>query len=130
MDREISIKEQKKRRLKKMLRVIVPAILIIAVAVIGISSLAPSMKKSSLDFMTTDKGTVETSADASGKVVPAYELTITSPVSTKILEIYCHEGDVVEQGQSLMKLDLASEETELQKLADQTLMRRYDTEQT
>lgn len=130
MDREISIKEQKKRKLKKILRIIVPAILIIAAAVIGISSLAPSMKRSSLDFMTTDKGTVETSADASGKVVPAYELTITSPVSTKILEIYCHEGDVVEQGQSLMKLDLASEETELQKLADQTLMRRYETEQT
>ena len=58
-------------------------------------------------------------------------MTITSPVSTKILEIYyCHEGDAVERGQSLMKLDLAGEETELQNLANQKMMRNYDTRQT
>ena len=108
----------------------IPLIIIFAVIILSISFMAPSMKRESLDFITVDKGTVETSADASGKVVPAYELIITSPVATRIMEIYCHEGDNVKKGESLMKLDLASEETELQNLADQRMMKRYDTEQT
>ncbi len=110
--------------------VAIPLIIIFAGIILSISFMAPSMKRESLDFITVDKGTVETSADASGKVVPAYELIITSPVATRIMEIYCHEGDNVKKGESLMKLDLASEETELQNLADQRMMKRYDTEQT
>lgn len=110
--------------------VAIPLVIIFAGIILSISFMAPSMKRESLDFITVDKGTVETSADASGKVVPAYELIITSPVATRIMEIYCHEGDNVKKGESLMKLDLASEETELQNLADQRMMKRYDTEQT
>ena len=130
MDREISPKEQKKRKIKKIMAVAIPLVVIFAGIILSISFMAPSMKRESLDFITVDKGTVETSADASGKVVPAYELIITSPIATRILEIYCHEGDNVEKGESLMKLDLASEETELKNLADQRMMKRYDTEQT
>lgn len=130
MDREISKEEQRKRKIKTILRIAVPtAIVIIALAII-IPQFAPTMRRDSLTFAKVDRGTVETSADASGKVIPAYEMTITSPVSTKILEIYCHEGDVVEPGESLLKLDLMSEETELQNLADQKMMRSYDKEQT
>lgn len=130
MDREISPKEQKKRKIKKIMTVAIPIVIIFVGIILSISFMAPSMKRESLDFITVDKGTVETSADASGKVVPAYELIITSPVATRIMEIYCHEGDNVKKGESLMKLDLASEETELQNLADQRMMKRYDTEQT
>lgn len=130
MDREISLKEQKKLRRRKILKACVPIAVVSAGTIFALSSIAPSMDRSGLDFITADTGTVEMSADASGKVVPAYEMTITSPVSTKILEIYCHEGDAVERGQSLMKLDLAGEETELQNLANQKMMRNYDTRQT
>ncbi len=130
MDREISPKEQKKRKIKKIMTVAIPLVVIFTGIILSISFMAPSMKRANLDFVSVDKGTVETSADASGKVVPAYELIITSPVATRIMEIYCHEGDNVEKGESLMKLDLASEETELQNLADQRMMKRYNTEQT
>lgn len=130
MDKEISIEERRKQKLKTILKIAIPAVLIIAAVVIGIVSMAPSMKRESLDFITVDRGTVETSADASGKVVPAYEMTITSPINTKILEIYCHEGDFVEPGQSLLKLDLESEETQMQNLADERMMKSYDTQQT
>lgn len=130
MDREISLKEKRKRKYKKILRIAAPvAAITIAITIIIIST-SGKIKRGDIEFITADRGTVETSADASGKVIPAYELTITSPVATKIIEIYCHEGDVVAPGESLMRLDLASEETELQKLADERLMRRYDTQQT
>lgn len=130
MDREISADVKRKRRIKTILKIAVPAIVIAIIFIVGLMSLEPSIKREQLNFITADRGTVETSADASGKVVPAYELTITSPVSTTILELYCHEGDRVEPGQSLMKLDLLSEETELQNLADQQQMKAYDTQQT
>ena len=130
MDREISKKEQQKQKIKTALKIAVPAVLVVVALTILLPQMAPTMRRESLTFAKVDRGTVETSADASGKVVPAYEMTITSPVATKILEIYCHEGDMVEPGESLMKLDLMSEETELQNLSDQRLMKSYDTEQT
>lgn len=130
MDREISLEERRKLKLKKILRIGIPILIVVIAIIILMSVFTNGVRRSDIDFMVVDKGTLETSADASGKVVPAYEITITSPVATKILEIYCHEGDNVTPGESLMKLDLASEETELQKLADEKLMREYDTQQT
>lgn len=130
MDREISLEERRKLKLKKILRIGIPILFVVIAIIILMSVFTNGVRRSDIDFMVVDKGTLETSADASGKVVPAYEITITSPVATKILEIYCHEGDNVTPGESLMKLDLASEETELQKLADEKLMREYDTQQT
>lgn len=130
MDREISIGERRKRKIRSALKIGVPVLVAAVALAILLPRMAPTMRRESLTFAQADRGTVETSADASGKVVPAYEMTITSPVATKILEIYCHEGDMVEPGESLMKLDLMSEETELQNLADQRLMKSYDKEQT
>lgn len=130
MDREIPAKEQRKRKIRNVLRVAIPVVAVGVAFALVVPNLAPSMNRNGLTFATVETGTVESSADASGKVVPAYEMTITSPVSTRILEIYSHEGDEVEPGQSLLRLDLTSEETQLQNLADEHTMRTYSTEQT
>lgn len=130
MDRLISEKDKRKRRHKKILSIGIPVVAAGTAVIAAFSFISPSMRRDSLDFAVVDKGNVEISADASGKVVPAYELTITSPVATRILEIYCHEGDVVEPGQSLLRLDLLTEETALQNLADQRMMKSLETEQT
>lgn len=130
MDREISLKERKKRKIKLTLKIVLPILAIAVILFFVLLNMRPSIKRENISFVTVDRGTVEASADASGKVVPAYEMTIISPITTKILEIYCHEGDIVEPGQSLLKLDLVSEETQLQNLSDQRMMKSYDKEQT
>lgn len=129
MDREISKEYKRKRKIRLALTIGAGAVAAGVAVAVALLALAPSVKMSSLEFMTADRGTVEASVDASGRVAPAYEIEITSPVSTRILELYCHEGDLVAPGQSLLRLDVAGEETELEKLADRRMMKSYDSEQ-
>ncbi len=84
----------------------------------------------SLTIGRAETGTLESSVVGSGKIVPLYEQAIVSPVATKILEVYCNEGDVVETGQSLLRLDLQSAEIDLRRKADEVSMKKNEIEQT
>lgn len=128
MDREIP-KEiiQKKKRLK--------VIKIVASLCAGIAAVAALMvmtrsgvKASDLKICTADRGTIETSVNASGKVAPAFEEIINSPIATKIIEVYSKAGDSVKAGTPLLRLDLLSAETELKKIQDERQMKQYELE--
>ena len=69
------------------------------------------------------------SVSASGKVVPAFEEIINSPINTRIVEVYRKGGDSVDVGTPILKLDLQSTETEYKKLLDEEQMKRYQLEQ-
>lgn len=66
---------------------------------------------------------------ATGKIVPLYEQAIVSPVGTRIMEVYCNEGDSVEAGESLLRLDLQSAEADYQRMADEVSMKKNEIEQ-
>ena len=68
------------------------------------------VKVSDLVFSKVEKGTIEVSVSASGKVVPAFEEIINSPINTRVLEVYKKGGDSVEVGTPILKLDLQSAE--------------------
>ena len=74
-------------------------------------------------------GAIEVSVSASGKVVPAFEEIINSPINTRIVEVYRKGGDSVDVGTPILKLDLQSTETEYKKLLDEEQMKRYQLEQ-
>ena len=80
-------------------------------------------------FSTVDKGTIEVSVSASGKVVPAFEEIINSPINTRIVEVYRKGGDSVDVGTPILKLDLQSTETDYKKLLDEEEMKRYKLDQ-
>lgn len=129
MDREIPKEEIARKKRKKIAGA---AVVFIAVAalVAGLSTLLrPSVKRSDLTIATVDRGTIQSSVSAGGKVVPAFEEIINSPIATRILEVYGKAGDSVDVGTPLLKLDLQSAETELNKLMDQIEMRRCELEQ-
>lgn len=92
-------------------------------------SLKASVNRDDLMTTTVDRGTIETTVTGSGSVVPAFEEIINSPISTRIMEVYCKAGDSVDMGTPLLRLDLQSTETELNKLKDQIEMKRYELEQ-
>ena len=82
-----------------------------AIAVI-ISFLQTSLNRKDLTISTVDQGVIEVSVSASGKVIPAFEEIINSPINTRIIEIYKKGGDSVDVGTPILKLDLQSAETE------------------
>ena len=87
------------------------------------------VKAKDLVLSTVDKGTIEVSVSASGKVVPAFEEIINSPINTRIVEIYKKGGDSVDVGTPILKLDLQSVETDYKKLLDEEQMRSYKLDQ-
>lgn len=129
MDREIPKEVRDKERKKKFIKygaIGVAAVVCIAVL---ISFMRSSVNRKDLVFSEVDNGTIEVSVSASGKVVPAFEEIINSPINTRIVEIYCKGGDSVDVGTPILKLDLQSTETEYKKLLDEEQMKRYQLEQ-
>lgn len=129
MDREIPKEVCDKERKKKFIKygaIGVAAVVCIAVL---ISFMRSSVNKKDLVFSEVDNGTIEVSVSASGKVVPAFEEIINSPINTRIVEVYRKGGDSVDVGTPILKLDLQSTETEYKKLLDEEQMKRYQLEQ-
>ena len=130
MDRPLT-KEEKRRHAQKLyINLGLGALLGIGIITGLIFLLDDGIKETNLVIAKAEKGSIESSVSASGKIVPLYEQTIVSPVSTRILEVYCQEGDSVNPGESLLKLDLESAETEMRKLADQVSMKNIEIRQT
>ena len=129
MDREIPKEVRDKERKKKFIKygaIGVAAVVCIAVL---ISFMRSSVNRKDLVFSEVDNGTIEVSVSASGKVVPAVEEIINSPINTRIVEVYRKGGDSVDVGTPILKLDLQSTETEYKKLLDEEQMKRYQLEQ-
>ena len=125
MDRQIPKEVLKKERNKRILRYGTIAMVGVVGVVILFSFMRTSINESDVVFSTVDTGVIEVSVSASGKVDPAFEEIINSPINTRIMEIYCKGGDSVEVGTPIMKLDLQSTETEYKKLLDEEQMRDY-----
>lgn len=129
MDKEIPKEVQQKARRKKILKYAAIGLVTIGCMVLLISMMRSSVNRKELTIAKVDIGTIEVSVSASGKVVPAFEEIINTPIDTRILEVYSKAGDSVELGTPLLKLDLQSTETSYNKLLDEEQMKRYQLEQ-
>ena len=129
MDREIPKAVRNKERNKKIIRYGGIGVASIVVISVLLSLMRTGVKAKDLVLSTVDKGTIEVSVSASGKVVPAFEEIINSPINTRIVEIYKKGGDSVDVGTPILKLDLQSVETDYKKLLDEEQMRSYKLDQ-
>lgn len=128
MDREISKEVQRKEQRKQIIKIGGSVAIGIALIALVISFLQTSLNRKDLTISTVDKGVIEVSVSASGKVIPAFEEIINSPINSRIVEIYKKGGDSVDVGTPILKLDLQSAETEYNKLLDEQQMKRLELE--
>jgi HlyD family secretion protein len=129
MDRQISKEVRRREQRRRILKA--AAVTGAAALVIGwiISILSTALYRKDLLISTVDRGTLEVSVSASGKVVPAFEEIINSPINSRILEIYRKGGDSVDVGTPILKLDLQSAETEYNKFLDEEQMKQLQLAQ-
>mgnify|MGYP001386591344 CR=1 FL=1 len=88
-----------------------------------------SLHERDIVFSVVDEGSIDVSVSASGKVVPAFEEIINSPINSRILEVYKKGGDSVEIGTPILRLDLLSAETDYKKQLDEVQMNELKLEQ-
>ena len=129
MDREISKEVQRKELRKQFIWIGTAVGGFIVLIVVVISMLQTSLKRKDLNISTVDKGVIEVSVSASGKVIPAFEEIINSPINSRIVEVYKRGGDSVDVGTPILKLDLQSAETEYNKQLDEEQMKSLQLEQ-
>ncbi|MBQ7685488.1 MAG: efflux RND transporter periplasmic adaptor subunit, partial [Bacteroidaceae bacterium] len=129
MDREIPVKEQRTRKMRKILMAVAIVAVVSGIAVWLGMQMMPSVNRQALVFSEVDRGTIDVSVSATGRVVPAFEEVIISPISSQILEVYAHSGDSVDVGTPLLRLDLQSAETDYAKALDEREIRRQQTDQ-
>lgn len=120
MDKIIDRQEQKRLSRKRLLRILcwtVPTAILGAAAIMYFGN--TGVLRSDLTVSEARLGPLETTVAASGRIVPAFEEIVNSPVSSRILAVYAQPGDSVYEGMPLLELDLSSTETQYKNLRDE-----------
>ncbi|MDR1563102.1 MAG: efflux RND transporter periplasmic adaptor subunit [Dysgonamonadaceae bacterium] len=129
MDTKLSPEFIRKRRNRQIANISLIAIAIIAAFAILTSVLRTGISRDEIYTSVVDRGAVDISIGAVGKVVPLSEEIIVSPVSTKVLEVYKKAGETVEAGETILRLDLATINADIENQKDEMSMKRYKLEQ-
>lgn len=119
MDKLIDKSEQQKERRRIWLRYGVWAAgigVLLAGSIMWLGG--KSVVGADLVFGTAEQGALETAVAASGRMVPAVEEIVISPVASRILAVYVQPGDSVTKGTPLLQLDLEEAESKYQNLRD------------
>ena len=124
MDKPIPKKEKNLRMLKSVGKIIACIAVLGAVIIVIIEISRARISEESLSFATIDKGTIETTISASGNVLSSSELMINAPISSRIIEVFCKNGDSIAAGTRLLQLDIREAETEYLKLLDEKEIRQ------
>lgn len=124
MDTQIPQEIISKRRRKKFIRLGIISVIMISLFILAISVFRPGISATTINSVVTNRGPLEVSVMASGKVVPLYEEIITSPVSSRVLEVYKKSGEHLLKGDSILRLDLMATNTEFERQRDELEMKQ------
>ncbi len=129
MDKQLSKQEKRRILIKRYTPAAIVAAVILVIVIVLMLVMRASVSRGDLMLSCVDRGTIQTSVSASGKVVPGFEQIINSPITTRIVEVYCAAGDSVDEGTPLLRLDLQSAETELNKFEDEIQIKCVEMDQ-
>lgn len=128
MDKEISPEIRRKARRRRIIYAAAAAVAFVAV-IAGIAMAGgTSIDARDIRLAPADRGTIDAAISATGQVVPAFEQTITSPIASRIVEVYARSGDTLSAGTPLLLLDLEQTRSELQSLASQQRIKELEME--
>jgi len=129
MDRQIPVSVQRKRKIKRTALWAGSFLAVLGAATWLGTQMIPTLDRKALVISDVDRGTIDVSVSATGRIVPAFEEVIVSPISSRILEVYAHSGDSVDVGTPLLRLDLQTAETDYAKALDEREIRRQQMAQ-
>jgi HlyD family secretion protein len=124
MDKIIPVEERRKKRNKLLLKYSGITLAAAVVFAVFLQTIETSVSSKSIQTGDVDTGDIRATVNASGKVIPLNEEIITAPINSRIVEVYKNSGDSVFQNQPILKLELASVETEYNQKLDEREMRK------
>jgi HlyD family secretion protein len=86
----------------------------------------PSVSASRIRTGSVERGSIEATVTATGRVVPRFEHVITSPIDSRVQAIVHDPGDAVAAGDPIVVLDTAETERALEKLDEQVALKENE----
>ena len=123
MDRELSGAQIRKSQIKKIARGAVVLLAFIASVFLIRGLLRSSLKSSQILVATAEIGDIEGALTASGIVVPEFEQLITSPIESKIEQVFYHPGETVHQDSSILELNKKAILNQLEQQKDELALK-------
>ncbi len=123
MDRELPADELRSAKRKK----IAIAVGVVAVAAAGYWTLGawlrPTVDRRDLRLAHVEAGSIESTLEAAGTVVPLEERLVTSPAEASLLRVLHRAGDHVAAGEPILVLDVSGLEVERNTKAQQLALK-------
>ncbi|WP_281671072.1 efflux RND transporter periplasmic adaptor subunit [Rikenella microfusus] len=129
MDSQIPQEIIDRRKRKRIVKFSSIGTAIIVLFIVLVSVLRSGIDASAISTAVADRGALEVSVTATGKVVPLFEEIIASPVASKVLEVYRKSGEQLQEGDTILRLDLAATNTDFERQRDELEMKRSKIEQ-
>lgn len=129
MDTQIPREILRQRKRKRIIKFSAIGAAVAVSFIVLISVLRTGIDAAAVTTAATDRGTLEVSVTASGKIVPLYEEIIASPVASKVLEVYKKSGEQLQAGDAILQLDLAATNTDFERQRDELEMKKSKIEQ-
>lgn len=119
MDREIDTGTRRRKLLRRILMVAIPAVVGVAILIRGPELMRPSIGREMVRTARVERGPLEAAIAATGLVAPEVEQVISSPVNARVLKILLRPGAAVTAGDSILQLDLSESVLAFEKLNQQ-----------
>jgi HlyD family secretion protein len=115
MDSALPPNEIANRKRKKGLIIAGIIVLLVLAAWLLRSAVKNSIDRSTFATAVVEIGSVENTLNASGEILPEFEQVITSPINAAIQDVLMDAGSKIKPGQSILTLDKAVAQLELEK---------------
>jgi len=126
MDRDLQPHELRPRRLRRLAGVAASLLLFATLLVALPAWLRPSLRRDQLRLARVERGTVEGSVTAEGRVVPVFEKVLSSPVEARVLRLLRRPGDRVAAGEPVIELDLGGLRLDREREQEQLAQKRNE----
>ena len=123
MDRELSSSQIRKEKFIKSLKFLAVGFIFIFIILFFRNLLRSSVKGSQILTAVAEIGDIEGALTASGIVVPEFEQVITSPIESKVEQVFYRSGETVHKDSSILKLNKETTQNTMEQLQDELALK-------
>ena len=130
MDRPLPPEIERQDRLRRVVKIAVPIVVIAVVLAALPGWIRPSVTRSRIRTALVSAGPVEAVITASGTVVPEVERVLSSPLDARVLRILQRPGAHLKQGDPVVELDISESVLALDKVVKDLKIKENQQAQT